>query len=300
MTREERIEYCKICQNRRLDLKKGLVCKLTGEYADFNSYCENFTVDKMEMEYSDIKEKMKKEERKESFRSIIREEWTWILIPYVVFLVVPLFFTLQPLVKSIIITAAVLVIADIIIMRRLEKKMTLTYHTRIRKSSDEQKQTSDDVLTIDRIIHTIKKEGYVPQIDDELSIITFKVEGDTVHINLKTVEDISRYFNIYVKFLLDEYFAEAEMSAMRIMNYYDFSKIIVNREDKYIVFAFSQFCTSAEKFENMFPKILSTLHLSIYEFKKLYFSLLQDEPLENTTPKRSIGFKTTSISDSKN
>ena len=297
MTRKERVEYCKICQNRKMDLKKGLVCKLTGEYADFNSYCENFTVDKMEMEYSDIKEKMKKEERKESFRSIIREELTWILILYVVILVVALFFTLQPLAKSIIITVVVLVIADIIIMRKLEKKMTLTYHTRIRKRSDEQKQTSDDELTIDRIMNTIRKEGYDPQIVDE-QLITFKVERNTFCIDLATV-NTHRFFTLYVSFPLHEYFAEAEMSAMRIMNDSVFLKIIVNREDEDILFAFSSFCTSAEEFENMFPKILSTLHLSIYEFKKLYFSLLQDEPLENTTPKRSIGFKTTPTSDSK-
>ena len=33
--KEEMLKSCKICKNRKIDLKRGLVCKLTGEYADF-------------------------------------------------------------------------------------------------------------------------------------------------------------------------------------------------------------------------------------------------------------------------
>ena len=296
MTRKERLEYCRICKNRRLDLKRGMVCRLTDEYADFNSYCENFAVDKIEMEYSDVKAKMKKEERKEAFRSAIRN-W-WFLIPYVAILGIALFINLQPLVKSIIITVAALVIADIIIMRRMEKTMTFTYNTQIRKRSDEQKQTNDDELTIERIMYTIRKEGYVPQVVDEHSV-TFKVKQSTFHMDLH-INNTLRYFNIYVRFHLDVCFAEAEMSAMHIMNESAFSKIIVNREDEYIMFAFSNIFTSAKEFEKLFPNILNMLLYNINEHQELVYSLLQDEPLENTTPKRTMGFKTTSISDSKN
>lgn len=48
MTREERLEYCKICKNRKMDLEKGLVCKLTGEYADFSDRCANHKYDEKE------------------------------------------------------------------------------------------------------------------------------------------------------------------------------------------------------------------------------------------------------------
>jgi hypothetical protein len=45
MTREQHLSYCKICLNRKMDLKKGLVCNLTNEIADFQETCENFKED---------------------------------------------------------------------------------------------------------------------------------------------------------------------------------------------------------------------------------------------------------------
>lgn len=297
MTREERLKYCKICINRRLDLKRGLVCRLTDEFADFNSYCENFVADKIEMEYSDTKAKMKKEERKEIFRSAIRK-W-WILILYVAILGAALFFSLQPLVKSIIITVAVLIIADIIIMRRLEKKITLTYLTRIRKRSDEKRLTNDDELTIDRIIYIVRKEGYVPQRVDEQSVV-FKFQRNTFNIDLH-INSTYRIINIYVQFLLNAYFDEAEISAMRIIRDSAlFSKIIVDREDNSIIFAFANIFKSAEEFENLFPHIISMLLYNIDEHQKLVYSLVQDELSENTSQKRKIGFPVTPTSDTTN
>ena len=48
VTREEMLKFCKICKNRELDLKRGLVCKLTGEYADFSGRCVNYDYDEQE------------------------------------------------------------------------------------------------------------------------------------------------------------------------------------------------------------------------------------------------------------
>ena len=45
MTREERLKICKACTNRRLDMKIGLVCSLTGEMATFETDCPDFSRD---------------------------------------------------------------------------------------------------------------------------------------------------------------------------------------------------------------------------------------------------------------
>ncbi len=45
MTREEQLVFCKKCINRKLDLKQGLICEITGEKADFDPECENFSRD---------------------------------------------------------------------------------------------------------------------------------------------------------------------------------------------------------------------------------------------------------------
>lgn len=51
MTREERLESCRVCQNRKLDWNIGLVCKLTERVADFEGKCESFILDEEEKEY---------------------------------------------------------------------------------------------------------------------------------------------------------------------------------------------------------------------------------------------------------
>ncbi len=46
MTREEQIAYCRVCKFKSFDPKKGIICKLTGEIADFEFDCENFSGDR--------------------------------------------------------------------------------------------------------------------------------------------------------------------------------------------------------------------------------------------------------------
>lgn len=45
MTRAEHLVFCKKCINRKMDLKQGLICNITGEKADFDPECKNFIRD---------------------------------------------------------------------------------------------------------------------------------------------------------------------------------------------------------------------------------------------------------------
>lgn len=45
MTRQERLQYCIKCKNRKMDNARGLVCGLTNEYADFSLHCVDFVKD---------------------------------------------------------------------------------------------------------------------------------------------------------------------------------------------------------------------------------------------------------------
>jgi len=45
MNREDQLAFCKVCKNRELDLKQGLVCRLTKQPADFEGECPNFDKD---------------------------------------------------------------------------------------------------------------------------------------------------------------------------------------------------------------------------------------------------------------
>ena len=45
MTREQHLELCKKCVNRKFDLKQGIICNLTGSPADFEDNCKSYSLD---------------------------------------------------------------------------------------------------------------------------------------------------------------------------------------------------------------------------------------------------------------
>ncbi|MBS2099223.1 toxin-antitoxin system YwqK family antitoxin [Carboxylicivirga linearis] len=45
MTRQEQLEFCKKCKNRKSDINQGIICSLTGAKADFEESCKDFEGD---------------------------------------------------------------------------------------------------------------------------------------------------------------------------------------------------------------------------------------------------------------
>ena len=45
MTREERLQFCNLCKNRKMSFQQGLLCKLTDKQADFEGSCPSFYPD---------------------------------------------------------------------------------------------------------------------------------------------------------------------------------------------------------------------------------------------------------------
>jgi amino acid transporter len=54
MTRDEQLKFCKKCTNRKMDMKLGLLCSLTGEKADFEGECPNFHLDEQVVKQNSI------------------------------------------------------------------------------------------------------------------------------------------------------------------------------------------------------------------------------------------------------
>lgn len=48
MTPEEKLKICLLCENRKMDMQKGTVCKYTGEKPEFDDKCDNFVTDARE------------------------------------------------------------------------------------------------------------------------------------------------------------------------------------------------------------------------------------------------------------
>jgi hypothetical protein len=74
MTREEQLVFCKKCQNRKMDMKQGLICNLTGEKASFQNECPDFKRDEKVKEVPlDDKEGLQKSEIKQKLSPEIVE-----------------------------------------------------------------------------------------------------------------------------------------------------------------------------------------------------------------------------------
>jgi hypothetical protein len=48
MTMDERLEFCRVCENRKMNMQIGMVCGLTSEKPTFTEKCEDFKMDKAE------------------------------------------------------------------------------------------------------------------------------------------------------------------------------------------------------------------------------------------------------------
>lgn len=90
MTRKERLEFCKVCQKKNFDAKRGIVCSLTNEYADFEAECANFELDekikaldsfKKDIEDSKKQKRIKTKVKQKKIR--VKEQFTvndWLLL----------------------------------------------------------------------------------------------------------------------------------------------------------------------------------------------------------------------------
>jgi antitoxin component YwqK of YwqJK toxin-antitoxin module len=57
MTRDQHLEFCRRCTNRKFDAQQGFICNLTGRIADFDPTCANFSVDEsVKIEQSSLAE----------------------------------------------------------------------------------------------------------------------------------------------------------------------------------------------------------------------------------------------------
>ena len=71
MTREEQLQFCKVCKNKRMDVQKGIVCALTGEQGDFDGVCEQYQKDEVEIERERVKRDYQaKKENEELYESM--------------------------------------------------------------------------------------------------------------------------------------------------------------------------------------------------------------------------------------
>lgn len=86
MTRQEQLKFCKTCLKRRFNPKKGVVCSLTDEIADFDVTCDKYERDNnviiqepIEKTIPKKKEKKQKSKREKSPEKITKDDLFLIL-----------------------------------------------------------------------------------------------------------------------------------------------------------------------------------------------------------------------------
>lgn len=279
MTREEMLKFCSVCKNRKMDLKRGLVCSLTDDYADFDPVCENYNQDTEEKHWKSIgKEIDKRERQKEIVGRIIP------IVLYFVFLCCLLIPTLSTPIYIIAIlnvfVIAVIVVANILYWRKLIQK----------------KSVDGEILTIDKIMDCIRKEGYYPQKLDEENIY-FKIQGETY-----MVKYASPFFQVCKSFRVDENndlqaLYEAASVIMQGMWLIKIFPTIHDDGSKGIVFSVESIVTSSKDFENnnLFSVSIDILHSGISNHTNKCRQIAQEQQ-KAETPKQKIGFPVNSSS----
>jgi hypothetical protein len=68
MTLDERLQFCKVCNNRKMDFNAGMLCKLTNSKPDFEEKCPSFDMDSVAAkEYLSRKEALAQSEQEGGF-----------------------------------------------------------------------------------------------------------------------------------------------------------------------------------------------------------------------------------------
>lgn len=63
----ERLRYCKVCSNRKMDIQTGIYCGKTGQKPAFEGKCKNFSVDQEELKKEKARQTARiQQEQKES------------------------------------------------------------------------------------------------------------------------------------------------------------------------------------------------------------------------------------------
>lgn len=73
MTREEHLDFCRKCLNRKFDINQGIICGLTGKIASFENECKDFNLDSSVTVFVDDKEVLSHNEIREKLPSAVYE-----------------------------------------------------------------------------------------------------------------------------------------------------------------------------------------------------------------------------------
>jgi len=77
MTRQERLEFCKICSKRGFSPQKGIICSLTNDIADFEELCKDYIIDdriKGLADYKEKQEQVSKVKKKRSYEKVSADD----------------------------------------------------------------------------------------------------------------------------------------------------------------------------------------------------------------------------------
>lgn len=267
------LKFCSVCKNRKMDLKRGLVCSLTDDYADFDPVCENYS--------QDIEEKHRKTVEKEVDKKEREKEIIWRIVPIVLYFI----FLCCLLIRSLSTPIYILVILNVAVIVTIVTANIL-YWRKLKKE-----RSADSELTIDKIMDSIRKEGYYPQKSDD-GDITFKIQGKAFRVNYRTP-----FFQICTIYRVAEnsdmrILLEAASVIMQNMWLIKIFTTAYNDGSNVITFSVESIVTSSKEFENknLFFTMMDILLTGIDENNKQYLQITQEQQNEAETQRQKIGF----------
>ena len=246
-TRKEMLKFCSVCKNRKMDLKRGLVFSLTDDYADFEGECKNFIGDEHEIEIKNL------QKRQDSSRTII---YVLCMVIGIIWIPAIFFMITEPFASQMF----VLLLSGTGTLAALFSIFWVIRVVKINKTND--------MLTIDRIMDCVRKEGYYPEKLDEVTV-QFKIQGMWYRIYYSESVKLSVYTMRSIPH--DDIQLFKEISWNVTPEYFLHRTEIVSFDDgDYIEFCINSLTTSYFDFRQFLPLYISAINDALDMTRNLY------------------------------
>lgn len=247
MTRKEIVEYCSLCKNRKMDEEKGLVCALTDDYADFEGECKNFIGDEHEIEIKNL------QKRQDNSRAII---YVLCMVIGIIWIPAIFFMITEPFASQMF----VLLLSGTGTLAALFSIFWVIRVVKINKTND--------MLTIDRIMDCVRKEGYYPERLDEVTV-QFKIQGMWYRIYYSESVKLSVYTMLQIPHGDIQLFKEISWDVTQEY-FLHRTQIHSFEQGDYIEFCINSFTTSYFDFRQFLPSYVSAINDALDMTRNLY------------------------------
>jgi len=245
--RKQRLEKCANCTHPKFDVKRGLVCGLTDDYAAFDGECEKFDASEAYIAKLRYEQKEKQDEAENSFRRFLG-----ILLIYLFMLCINVVSLKDEISRWAI--CILLSVGFVILVATVAAYMR------------QRNQIKGGVLTNCKLKEIIRIEGYHIQNQETREEYTFKKEGQIYRVHFDTPK-LRIQYGVCIQGDVDQ----ARRIAMQVMETLMNVKIYIierpeDKENLGLLFSVETFVVHTVELQSLFSQYVDLIDYAVRDF----------------------------------